>query len=109
MSHFTKINVDFKQSQEDCFIEALQEIFGANAVEVSDKGLALYGHHGDDRSQLSQSNPNYAPKCHVRIARKHIGGSSNDIGFQRNEDGTYNAFISEFDQSNTFGKTKQNK
>jgi hypothetical protein len=109
MSHFSSVKVDFKQSQQDCLIEALQEIFGENAVEVSEHGLALYGYHGDDRSKLAKSNPNYAPLCQIKIGRKHVGQASNDVGFAKNEDGTYNAYISEYDNSSNFNKAKQDK
>jgi hypothetical protein len=107
MSHFVSLDVDYKVAQESCLVAALEECFGAGNVEVSDKGLALTGYHGDDRSKLSTSNPNYAPLCNIRIKRQHVGSASNDVGFVRTEDGTYKAYISEYDQSGNFNKAKQ--
>jgi hypothetical protein len=109
MSHFTSVTVDYQQKQEDCFIDALKEVFGANNVEVSDKGLALFGYQGDDRSKKSENDPNYAPLCHIRINRKGVGSASNDIGYRRNEDGSYQAFVSEYDSGANFSKSRQDK
>lgn len=33
------------------------------------------------------------------IRRKYVGGSSNDIGFAKQADGTYQAFISDYDKN----------
>ncbi len=89
-------------------IAALEECFGKGSVEVDQSNsLALYGYMGDDRSRLSSNNPNYAPKCAIRIARKYVGASSNDIGFYRTEDGGYKAYVSDYDQGGTFTKRKQ--
>lgn len=58
-------------------------------VEVHETPQALYGYHGDQRAE----------KAHVVIRRSNTGvGSSNDIGFVREADGTYRPIISEYDQ-----------
>lgn len=60
-----------------------------NAVEVHDTPQNLVGYHGDIREQ----------KADIIIRRKDISHSSNDIGFIRQKDGTYQAIISEFDST----------
>lgn len=97
MSHFVEIRTVFKD--QACLIQALREAYGAHAVEVVPEGAALYGYRGDNRAVLNASNPNYAPPCHVIVRRQHIGGSSNDIGYKRNKDGSYTGYVSEFDSS----------
>jgi hypothetical protein len=64
-------------------------------IEVHEEPQHLYGFHGDRRAQTA----------HIIIRRKHIDSASNDIGFVRNEDGTYQAIISEFDQSIGFNNS----
>lgn len=48
---------------------------------------ALVGYMGDTREQMAD----------IVIPRAQIGGSSNDIGFRRNPNGTYVAQISDYD------------
>ncbi len=43
------------------------------------------------------TNPELAMKADIIIPRSQVGGSSNDIGFRRNKNGTYEAIISDFD------------
>jgi hypothetical protein len=49
--------------------------------------MPLYGYQGDTRKQ----------KAHVVIRRQHVGSGANDVGWERQPDGTYRAWISEFD------------
>lgn len=109
MSHFTEIKVNFLQKNEKQLVAALESIFGEGTVEVHEDGAALFGYQGDNRAQLSQSNGNYAPPCHLIIRRKHVGGASNDVGYQRTEDGKYVAYISDYDKHSNFSPQKQNK
>ena len=109
MSHFTEIKVNFLQKNEKQLVAALESIFGEGTVEVHENGAALYGYTGDNRAQLSKTNPNYAPPCHLIIRRKHVGGASNDVGYQRTEDGKYVAYISDYDKNSNFSAQKQNK
>lgn len=67
--------------------ECLKEKGYAN-VEQHDKAQQLVGYHGDKREQTAE----------IIIRRAHIGGSSNDIGFKKQKDGTYGAIISDFDK-----------
>lgn len=93
MSHFTRIETQL--TDLDCLVQALAEL-GYTAIEMGQ--VPLYGWHGDDRSKLSADDPNYAPLCDVVIKRKHLTSASNDIGFARQPNGTYQAYISDYDQ-----------
>jgi hypothetical protein len=53
------------------------------------EGLALYGYLGDRRRETAE----------VVIRRRYVGTSANDLGFHRLDDGTFEAIISEYDQS----------
>ena len=85
MSHFTKCRT--KISDQSALVKALSDL-GYKTVEVNETATNLYGYQGDKRDQVAE----------VIIRRKHVGGSSNDIGFKRQEDGTFEAIISEYDQ-----------
>jgi hypothetical protein len=56
-------------------------------IEVHKEAQHLYGYHGDQRVQ----------KAHIIVRRKFVQAAANDIGFERQPDGTYRAWISEFD------------
>jgi hypothetical protein len=58
-------------------------------IEVHSVPNNLIGYHSDVRSD----------RANIIIRRRYIGGSSNDIGFLKTEDGTYTAIISEYDSS----------
>jgi len=66
---------------------ALAEL-GYRDAEVHDQPQVLYGYRGDARQQRAE----------VIIRRKHVGPSSNDIGFALQADGTFEAVISDFDR-----------
>lgn len=61
---------------------------GFNKVETHKTAQHLYGWQGDVREQTAE----------VIIRRKYVGDSSNDIGFKRQEDGHFEAIISEYDR-----------
>jgi hypothetical protein len=85
MSHFTAIKTQLKDAA--ALVKALSDV-GFKQVEVHDTAQHLYGFQGDIRSQTAE----------VIIRRKYVGGASNDIGFQRQADGTFEAMISEYDR-----------
>ncbi|MEJ2672343.1 MAG: DUF1257 domain-containing protein [Deltaproteobacteria bacterium] len=64
---------------------------------------ALYGYQGDVRAQ----------KAHLIIRRQHVGPAANDLGFERQADGKFRVWVSEFDQRKNgyndawLGKLKQ--
>ena len=63
--------------------------FTKEQIEVHDEATNLYGYKGDKREQTAE----------IVIRKKDVGSSSNDIGFKKQEDGTYQAVISEFDSA----------
>ena len=85
MSHFTSIKTQIKDV--DSLVKALSDV-GFNQVEVHENAQHLYGYRGDVRPQMAE----------VIIRRQYIGSASNDIGFKRQENGTFEAIISEYDR-----------
>lgn len=75
--------------EQQCLLDALADLgFGKDRVEVHAKPAALVGYEGRDRTQVAQ----------VIIRKRHVGPSSNDIGFLATPTG-YQAIISDFDRS----------
>ena len=91
MSHFTKVRTTI--TDQDRLVAVLHEL-GFAEVESHAKATHLYGYQGDVRPE----------KAEVAVRRKHIGRLSNDIGFHRVADGTFEAIISEYDRSSYDGK-----
>jgi hypothetical protein len=86
MSHFTVIRTQIVEVR--ALVKALEDV-GFKNVEVHELAQHLYGYQGDVRAQTAE----------VIIRRKNIGPASNDIGFKRQKDGTFDAIISEYDRS----------
>lgn len=85
MSHFTTIRTQLRDV--DALLKALADL-GFQQVERHAAPQYLYGFQGDVRPETAE----------VIIRRQHVGGASNDIGFQQQADGTYQAIISEYDR-----------
>ncbi len=85
MSHFTCIKTQIKI--QEALVQALADV-GFQTVEVHETAQHLYGYQGDIRPQTAE----------VIIRREYIGQDSNDIGFKRQEDGNFEAIISEYDR-----------
>ena len=74
-------------------VAALCEMgFEKSEIEVNQTAKHLYGYHGDKRSDTAE----------IIIRQQYVnnrlsGGSSNDIGFKLQANGTYGAIISAFD------------
>jgi hypothetical protein len=86
MSHFTCIKTQIKNA--DALVKALADV-GFHQVEVHENAQHLYGYQGDVRSQTAE----------VIVRRQYIGVASNDIGFKRQDDGNFEAIISEYDRN----------
>jgi len=86
MSHFTRVRTALREP--DLLVQALAAV-GFTTVETHDTPQTLYGYQGDARPEQAE----------VIIRRRHIGSDSNDIGFRRRDDGTFEAVISEYDRS----------
>ena len=63
-------------------------MFGSRKRPYAPPPFSWPGVGGDRREQTAE----------VIIRKKHIGWASNDIGFRRQPDGTFEAIISEFDR-----------
>jgi len=88
MSHFTRVKTKIKN--KSALLAALADMgYTANKVELHDTPQNLYGYQGDKREQTAE----------IILRRRYVGGSSNDIGFKLQEDGTYEAIISDYDSS----------
>lgn len=88
MSHFN----DFETTiiDEAGLVRALcRNGFKETDIERNETPTNLFGYQGDRREQ----------KAHVILRRKYIGSASNDIGFEKTDDGTYRAHISDYDKS----------
>ena len=108
MSHFVECQTEFRDPQ--ALVAALIECgFAADQIEVHAESVPLCGYQGDSREQ----------QAHIVIRRKHVGSGANDVGWERQPDGTYRAWISEFDagvgpykhrrDTARFNQTMQNK
>lgn len=86
MSHFTRVRTALKDAE--LLVEALATR-GFDTVEVHQEPETLYGYEGDARPERAE----------VIVRREHIGALSNDIGFAMQQDGSFQAIISEYDRS----------
>lgn len=94
MSHYLDCQTEFRD--QDVLIEALLKVGRArtggvwckSTIEVHDKPTNLFGFQGDVRPD----------KANIIIRRQNVGGMSNDIGFRKEENGTYTAVISDYDR-----------
>jgi hypothetical protein len=86
MSHYTRVRTALRD--RDTLVRALRRL-GFREVEAHDEPQHLYGYQGDRRPQAAE----------VVIRRAHIGRLSNDIGFARAADGTFQAVISDYDRN----------
>ena len=85
MSHFSVVRTQLRD--ETALIQALADR-GFPVVERHEEAQPLYGFQGDVREQTAE----------IIVRRAFVGAASNDIGFKRNADGHFDAFISEFDR-----------
>lgn len=85
MSHFTSIKTLIKN--RDALVKALADA-GFDRVEVHETAQPLYGFQGDVRPE----------KAEVIVRRQYLGASSNDLGFKQQEDGQFEAIISQYDR-----------
>ena len=87
MSRYCTVKTKFRDTSS--LVKALMETgnWTQNQIEVHDIPQHLFGYHGDQRPEIA----------HIIIRQKHVGSNSNDLGFVKKEDDTYEAIISEFD------------
>ena len=98
MSHFVECQTEFRDPL--ALVAALVECgFEANQIEVHQDAVPLYGYRGDVRPQ----------KAHVVIRRQHVGQAANDVAWELQTDGTYRAWISEYDRRHRFNESMCNR
>ncbi len=98
MSHYVECKPGFKD--RDALIEALVAVgFARGQIEVHEQAAPLFGYRGDERPQ----------RAHIVIRREHVGQAANDVGWERLPDGTYRAWISEYDARHRFDPALQNR
>jgi hypothetical protein len=90
VSHFTTLKTQITDAE--CLRRALADR-GFPTVEVHATPQHLYGFQGDVRPETAE----------VIIRRQHVGFASNDIGFKRRADGTFDAIVSSYDRSGSSG------
>jgi len=86
MSHYSEVVIEL--TDEGCLVAALSRLGFKGKVEVHRVAQPLYGYQGDMRGQ----------KAHIIIRREHVGRAANDLGFERQADGKYRGWVSEYDQ-----------
>ncbi len=98
MSHFVECKTEFRDPL--ALIAALVECgFAREQIEVHAEAVPLFGYRGDQRAQ----------HAHIVIRRQHVGPAANDVGWERQPDGTYRAWISEYDGRHRFDAATQNR
>jgi hypothetical protein len=91
MSVYKCIECDI--SSEEAIIAGLLDMgLLRSEIRVSEKAENLQGYHGDRRVQRANIT---VPRATVN--RRFSGGSSNDLGFEKKEDGHYDIHISDYD------------
>nr|BFE60770.1 hypothetical protein GCM10020063_052960 [Dactylosporangium thailandense] len=86
MSHFTRVRTALRDPA--LLAKALAAV-GLEQAEVHDVAQTLYGYQGDARPERAE----------VIVRRARLGRMSNDLGFRRTVDGTFEAIVSEFDRA----------
>jgi hypothetical protein len=96
MSHYIECTPGFKDCE--ALIEALVAVgFDRGHIETHAEAVPLFGYRGDQRPQ----------QAHIVIRRQHVGQAANDVGWERLPDGTYRAWISEYDGRHRFNPAMQ--
>ena len=87
LSQFVSCKTAIRDLQS--LIAALRKLSGwsEDQIEVHPEAVALFGYQGDQRAETAE----------MIIRRQHVGLASNDLGFKKAADGTYQAVISEYD------------
>ena len=100
MSHYSEVQIEIRDGA--ALVAALERLGFKGKIEIYQEAQPLRGYKGDRREQ----------QAHIIIRRQHVGLAANDIGFERQSDGSYKAWISDFDQSvtgNNYGKDWQGR
>ena len=92
MSEYCDVQTEFRN--EDALVCALIDMgkWTAEMIERRVEGAHLFGVSGDQREQ----------RAHIIIRREHVGRLANDLGWERNADGTYTAHVSEWERNHGY-------
>lgn len=95
MSQFVKCKTVIRDPQ--CLVAALRKLgkWSQGQIEVHAEPVPLFGYQGDQRAETAE----------IVIRRQHVGLASNDVGFKKAADGTYQAVISEYDGGHGYDQT----
>lgn len=91
ISHFTEIALAI--NDREALLAALAEMGYAGKVEVHEAPVTLIGYDGKPRVLDGRE-----VRAEIVIRQRHLWNAANDIGFARQADGTYLAYISEYDR-----------
>jgi hypothetical protein len=98
MSHYVECTPGFKDRA--ALIEALVAVgFDRGDIEFHAEAVPLFGYRDDQRPE----------RAHIVIRRQHVGQAANDVGWERLPDGTYRAWISEYDGRHRFNPAMQDR
>ncbi len=89
-SHYT--NIALAITDQDALLAALADMGYEGKVEIHDTPVTLIGYDGAPR-RLNGCEV----QAEVIVRRRHLWRAANDIGFARQPDGTYVAYVSEYD------------
>ena len=92
MSHFTVVEIE--ATDASCLIDALDALGYKGKIEVHDR--PSYPMRVTGRPRLLDGQE---VRAEIVIRRQHLWEAANDIGFARQPDGRYVAYISEYDRS----------
>lgn len=82
-------------TSEEILKEALVDIgVPVEHIEIHQEAKPLVGIGGSVRAQ----------KANIIIRKENVGAASNDIGFEKQADGSYKAIVSDYDKHSGFGK-----
>lgn len=96
MSHFAKIQMQFKSEFKTQLVEALETQY--DTVESHEEPVDLLTYFGEPASKQSKNGGMWAPKCELVVRRKTLEtkmGRSlmvNDMGFAKSETGNYDIY-----------------
>ncbi|MDD2903886.1 MAG: DUF1257 domain-containing protein [Syntrophales bacterium] len=86
MSHYSEVQIEMRDGA--ALVAALNRLGFKGKVEVHREAQPLYGYQGDVRAQ----------KAHIIIRQQHVGPAANDLGFERQPDGKYRVWVSDYDK-----------
>ena len=90
MSKYRRIETEFRD--ESTLRQALADVCQARGIQFeTGKALALYGFASDRRPETAE----------FVIRRRYLGKLTNDLGFHRRPDGTFEVIISDYDSRYT--------